>query len=53
MWPTCHVVILSGTRPTEYMSRPSFDWLPYEVLYKPFNPNDLLFVIARIQRTAA
>ena len=53
MLPTCHVIILSGTRHGEFPGRPAFDWSPYEVLYKPFNPNDLLFVIARIQRAAA
>ena len=53
MWPTCHVIILSGARPGEFLGRPAFAWLPYELLYKPVNPNDLLFVIARIQRPAA
>ncbi len=53
LWPACHVVILSGARHTEFLGRPAFDWSPYEILHKPFNPSDLLFVIARIQRAAA
>ncbi len=53
LWPTCHVVILSGARHEDFSGRPAFDWSPYEVLYKPFNPTDLLFVIARIKRAAA
>jgi DNA-binding NtrC family response regulator len=53
LWPACPVIILSGARHAETAGRLPFDWSPYEVLYKPFHPNDLLFVVARIQRAAA
>lgn len=53
LWPACRIVILSGARLEEVLGRPAFNWPPYEVLYKPFSPQDLLSVIARIQGTAA
>ena len=52
-WPKCHVIILSGKRPLVQPGRPGFDWSPYEILYKPLDPRDLLSIVARVGRAAA
>lgn len=52
VYPSCHVIVLSGQPRAESLGRPFFNWSPYEILYKPYDPRDLLAVIARIRKAA-